>query len=145
MKKLPLAGAWFSLVTNAGELFSDENQYKSLFEKFGRFSAGLGLDVGVAATTSAGAYIGSLIAPGPGTIIGGAIGAGVGIVGSWLLEDNVKDFGEKVGREIEEGVQGIKEGVEKVGKEIEEGIETVTEMANDSLTSAEKFIANFFN
>ncbi|MBA2876388.1 ribonuclease YeeF family protein [Thermaerobacillus caldiproteolyticus] len=145
IKRLPLAGVWFSLGTNAGEFFSDENQYKSLYEKFGRFSAGLGLDVGVAATTSAGAYIGSLIAPGPGTIIGGAIGAGVGIVGSWLIEDAAKDFGEKVGREIEEVVQGIKEGVEEVGKEIEEGIENVTEMVSDSLANAEKFIADFFN
>lgn len=145
IKRLPLAGVWFSLGTNAGEFFSDENQYKSLYEKFGRFSAGLGLDVGVAATTSAGAYIGSLIAPGPGTIIGGAIGAGVGIVGSWLIEDAAKDFGEKVGREIEKVVQGIKEGVEEVGKEIEEGIENVTEMVSDSLANAEKFIADFFN
>lgn len=145
IKRLPLAGVWFSLGTNAGEFFSDENQYKSLYEKFGRFSAGLGLDVGVAATTSAGAYIGSLIAPGPGTIIGGAIGAGVGIVGSWLIEDAAKDFGEKVGREIEKVVQGIKEGVEEVGKEIEEGIKNVTEMVSDSLANAEKFIADFFN
>jgi toxin YxiD len=145
MKRLPYVGIAFSIGTNIGEFWNDNNQYKSWFEKFGRFSAGIGLDIGVAATTSTGAIIGSFIAPGVGTIIGGAIGAGVGIVGSWLIEDTVKDFGEKVGREIEEGVQEIKEGVEKVGKEIEEGIETVTEMVNDSLTSAEKFIANFFN
>lgn len=144
MKRLPYVGIAFSIGTNIGEFWHNNNQYKSWFEKFGRFSAGIGLDIGVAATTSTGAIIGSFIAPGVGTIIGGAIGAGVGIVGSWLIEDTVKDFGEKVGREIEEGVQEIKEGVEKVGKEIEEGIETVTEMVNDSLTTAEKYIANFF-
>ncbi|BDG47810.1 LXG domain-containing protein [Parageobacillus sp. KH3-4] len=145
IKRLPYAGIAFSVTTNIGEFWSDNNQYKSSFENFGRFSAGIGLDIGVVATTSAGAYIGSLIAPGPGTIIGGAIGAGVGIVGSWLIEDVAKDFGEKVGREFGEGVQKIKEGVEKVGKEIEEGIENVTEMVRDSLTSAEKFIVDFFN
>ncbi|KZM53797.1 T7SS effector LXG polymorphic toxin [Aeribacillus pallidus] len=138
IKRLPFAGTLFSVGTNMGEFFSDDNRYKSEFEKFGRFSAGLGLDVGVAATTSAGAYIGSLIAPGVGTIIGGAIGAGVSIVGSWLIEDTVKDWGEKVGREIEEGF-------EKVGREIEEGIENVKEMINDSFTNTKKFIANFFN
>ncbi|MBY6278428.1 hypothetical protein, partial [Symbiobacterium thermophilum] len=145
IKRLPYAGIAFSVGTNIGEIFSDENQYKSLPEKGGRFAAGIGLDVGVAATTSAGAYIGSLIAPGVGTIIGGAIGAGVGIVGSWLIEDIAKDFGEKVGREFGESVREIKESVEKVGKEIEEGIENVTEMVSDSLTSAGKFIADFFN
>lgn len=149
MEKFPYAGIAFSIGTNMAEFWSDNNQYKSSVEKAGRFAAGIGLDIGVAATTSAGAYIGSLIAPGPGTIIGGAIGAGVGIVGSWLIEDTVKDFGEKVAKEIEEGVQEtiqeIGEGVEKVGKEIEEGIENVTEMVSDSLTSAEKFIADFFN
>jgi hypothetical protein len=138
IKRLPFAGTLFSVGTNMGEFFSEDNRYKSEFEKFGRFSAGLGLDVGVAATTSAGAYIGSLIAPGVGTIIGGAIGAGVGIVGSLLIEDTVKDWGEKVGREIEEGF-------EKVGQEIEEGIENVKEMINDSFTNTKKFIANFFN
>jgi toxin YxiD len=138
IKRLPLGGMLFSVSTNMGEFFSDENQYKSLTEKSGRFAAGIGLDIGVAATTSAGAYIGSLIAPGVGTIIGGAIGAGVGIVGSWLIEDDVKDFGEKVAKEIVEGVQEtvqeIGEGVETVVNEIEEGIENVG-----------NFIADFFN
>jgi toxin YxiD len=138
LKRVPLGGILFSVSTNMGEFFSDENQYKSLTEKSGRFAAGIGLDLGVAGTTSAGAYIGSLIAPGPGTIIGGAIGAGVGIVGSWLIEDDVKDFGEKVAKEIVEGVQEtiqeIGEGVETVVNEIEEGIENVG-----------NFIADFFN
>ncbi|GMO00874.1 LXG domain-containing protein [Parageobacillus thermoglucosidasius] len=138
IKKLPYAGIAFSIGTNMTEFWNDNNQYKSSFEKFGRFAAGIGLDIGVAATTSAGAYIGSLIAPGVGTIIGGAIGAGVGIVGSWLIEDDAKDFGEKAMNEIVEGV-------EKVEKEIKEGIENITEMVSDSLTSAGKFIADFFN
>jgi toxin YxiD len=149
IKRLPFVGIAFSVATNIGEFWNDNNQYKSDVEKAGRFAAGIGLDLGVAATTSAGAYIGSLIAPGVGTIIGGAIGAGVGIVGSLLIEDTAKDFGEKVAKEIAEGVQEtfqeIGEGAEKVGKEIKEGIENVTEMVSDSLTRAEKFIADFFN
>lgn len=104
-KKIPYVGIVFSGVTNSGEIYSDENKHKSGLERAGRFTAGLGLDAGVAGVTTIGAGIGTLICPGVGTIIGGAIGAGTGIIGSWKLEDTVKDWGENAGRWVEDRVE----------------------------------------
>jgi toxin YxiD len=132
--KIPYIAVFFSVITNSGEFFSDTNQNKSMFEKTGRFIAGLGLDAGVAALTSTGALIGSMVAPGVGTFIGGAIGATVGFVGSLFVEDTVKDWGETAGRWVEERVE-----------DIEEFWDSANEAISNSFSNAKKFIVDFFN
>ncbi len=117
-KKIPYAGILFSVGTNAGEFVSDNNKYKSNWEKTGRAAAGIGMDIGVAGLTTGGAAIGTMIFPGPGTLIGGAIGATIGIVGSIAFEDNIKDIGEKAGKWAEERIEDLGE----VGKNIGEAI-----------------------
>ncbi|WP_079528995.1 LXG domain-containing protein [Halobacillus hunanensis] len=137
-KRIPYVGIGFSVMTNSGEFYSDTNKHKSGLEKTGRFAAGLGLDVGVAGLTTGGAAIGTMICPGVGTIIGGAVGAGVGIIGSWIVEDTVKDWGEDAGRWLDEQVEGAIEWGEETGKKLEEGID-------DLISGSGKFISNFFN
>ncbi|MBB3869800.1 hypothetical protein [Parageobacillus toebii] len=132
--KIPYIAVFFSVITNSGEFFSDTNQNKSMFEKTGRFIAGLGLDAGVAALTSTGALIGSMVAPGVGTFIGGAIGATVGFVGSLFVEDTVKDWGETAGRWVEERVE-----------DTEEFWDSANEAISNSFSNAKKFIVDFFN
>uniref|UniRef100_C5DA85 Uncharacterized protein n=1 Tax=Geobacillus sp. (strain WCH70) TaxID=471223 RepID=C5DA85_GEOSW len=105
-----------------------------MFEKTGRFIAELGLDAGVAALTSTGALIGSMVAPGVGTFIGGAIGATVGFVGSLFVEDTVKDWGETAGRWVEERVE-----------DTEEFWDSANEAISNSFSNAKKFIVDFFN
>ncbi|MEW9675104.1 LXG domain-containing protein [Lentibacillus sp. L22] len=115
-KRIPYAGILFSVGTNSGEYFSDENKYKSFYEKSGRFAGGIGLDLGVAGLTTGGAVIGSMICPGVGTVIGGAVGAGVGIVGSWFVEGTVKEWGENAGRWVEDTVKDAGDWIgDKVG------------------------------
>jgi hypothetical protein len=132
--KIPYIAVFFSVITNSGEFFSDTNQNKSMFEKTGRFVAGLGLDAGVTALTSTGALIGSMVAPGVGTFIGGAIGATVGFVGSLFVEDTVKDWGETAGRWVEERVEDIEEFWDSANKAI-----------SNSFSNTKKFIVDFFN
>ena len=93
--KIPIAGMFFSISTNSSEFFSDENKYKSIDEKAGRAIGGIGMDISVAALTSGAAALGTLACPGPGTIIGGAIGAVAGVTASLLVGDKAKDIGEK--------------------------------------------------
>lgn len=132
-KRIPVAGITISLTMNTSEFFSDENKYKSGFEKTGRFVAGVGLDAGVAGLTTGGAVIGTMICPGVGTIIGGAVGAGSGIIGSWFAEDKVKEWGESVGRWVERRIEDtndlIKETTNKISKK---------------LSGAKKFISSYF-
>lgn len=125
-KRIPIVGVAFSLVTNSGEFFNDENQYKSDWEKGGRFAAGIGMDVGIAGLTAGGAAIGTMIFPGVGTVIGGAVGAGIGIVGSWAVEDTVKGWGENA------------------GKWTEETISDTTENVKDALSDASDFVSGWF-
>lgn len=134
VKKIPYFGVFFSVITNSGEFYSDTNQNKSMFEKSGRFVAGLGLDAGVTALTSTGAIIGSMVAPGIGTIIGGAIGATVGFVGTLFVEDTVKDWGEAGGRWVEERVEDVEEFWDQANSTI-----------FNSLSNTKKFITDFFN
>lgn len=128
LSKIPIAGIGVSLVTNSSELFSDKNKYKSQGERLGRAAAGVGLDVGVVGLTTGGAALGTMIFPGPGTVIGGAIGAAIGIAGSWAIEDKAKAVGEKVGKWVEETID-IKETVNKI---------------NDGLSIGGKFVAGLF-
>ncbi|WP_137790838.1 LXG domain-containing protein [Bacillus sp. E(2018)] len=129
-KKIPVIGIAFSVGTNSAEFFSDENQYKSNYEKSGRFAAGIGMDVGIAGLTAGGAAIGTMFCPGIGTVIGGAVGAGIGIVGSWALEDKIKGWGEDAGKWIEED-----------GKEM---ISNATETFSDALSDAGDFVSGWF-
>ncbi|MFD2923801.1 LXG domain-containing protein [Halobacillus naozhouensis] len=137
-KRIPYVGIGFSVMTNSGEFYSDTNKHKSGLEKTGRFAAGLGLDVGVAGLTTGGAVIGTMICPGVGTIIGGAVGAGVGIVGSWIVEDTVKEWGEDAGKWLDEQVEGAIEWGEETGEKLGEEID-------DLISGSGKFISNFFN
>ncbi|WP_419884036.1 T7SS effector LXG polymorphic toxin [Peribacillus sp. B-H-3] len=120
MKRVPYLGMGISLITNGSEFFNDGNKYKSTSEKAGRLAAGLGMDAGVAGLTTAGAALGTMICPGPGTLIGGAVGATVGIVSSMALEDKVKDLGEEAGKWTEHKVKyitkAVSESKEKVKK-----------------------------
>ncbi|MDR7074423.1 LXG domain-containing protein [Fictibacillus barbaricus] len=129
-KRIPIVGIAFSVGTNSGEFFSDENKYKSNYEKTGRFAAGIGMDVGVAGLTAGGAAIGTMICPGVGTVIGGAIGAGIGIAGSWAVEDTVKGWGEEAGKWVEEDVS----------KAISDTADTV----KDALSDAGDFVSGWF-
>ena len=116
--KVPYAGIIFSVATNGTEFYSDKNKYKSNIEKTGRAVAGVGLDVGVTGLTMGGAALGSLILPGPGTIIGGAVGATIGIIGSFALEDKVKDMGEDAAVWLKDKSEEIAE----IGKNVKEKI-----------------------
>ncbi|WP_113928845.1 T7SS effector LXG polymorphic toxin [Bacillus sp. P14.5] len=98
LKKVPYAGIIFSVATNGGELVSDKNKNKTLSEKIGRATAGIGTDIAIAGMTTGGAAIGTLICPGVGTVIGGAIGATIGIVGSIKYEEHIKNIGESAGK-----------------------------------------------
>jgi len=128
LSKIPIAGIGVSLVTNSSELYSDENKYKSEGERFGRAAAGVGMDVGVVGLTTGAAAIGTLICPGPGTLIGGAVGASIGIIGTMALDDKVKAVGEKAGKWVEENIN-IKETVNKI---------------SDGLSAGGKFITGLF-
>ncbi|HEY4553247.1 MAG TPA: LXG domain-containing protein [Bacillaceae bacterium] len=128
-KRIPYVGILFSVGTNAGEFVSDKNKYKSGWEKGGRAAAGIGMDIGVAGLTTGGAVIGSMICPGPGTLIGGAIGATVGIVTSILAEDKVKEAGEKAGKWVGEQVEKAKKWAGDLG---------------DKLSGAGKFVSGLF-
>lgn len=132
-KRVPGLGTVVSIGSNVSELFSDKNKEKSHFEKVGRMAAGFGMDAGVAGLTAGGAAIGSLILPGPGTVIGGAVGATVGIIGSIALDEKVKDIGEKVGRKVEKGWESVKEKTSKLANTVE-----------DTVTGAKKFVASWF-
>ncbi|MCM3705273.1 MULTISPECIES: T7SS effector LXG polymorphic toxin [Cytobacillus] len=125
-KKIPYAGILFSVGTNAGEYISDKNKYKSNWEKTGRAAAGIGMDVGVAGLTTGGAAIGTMICPGPGTLIGGLVGATIGIAGSIAFEDSIKDIGEKAGKWAEEKSKDIKEAFSNVGEAISDAGSFVT-------------------
>ncbi|MBM7691607.1 uncharacterized protein YoxC [Peribacillus deserti] len=111
VKRVPYVGVAVSLITNGSEFFNDGNKYKSTSEKAGRAVAGIGMDVGVAGLTAGGAAIGTMICPGPGTLIGGMVGAAVGIVSSIALEDKVKELGEKAGKWTEDKVKDITDSV----------------------------------
>ncbi|MEN1967813.1 LXG domain-containing protein [Lentibacillus sp. N15] len=137
-KRIPYAGILFSVGTNSGEYFSDENKHKTFAEKSGRFAGGIGLDLGVAGLTTGGAVIGSMICPGVGTVIGGAIGAGVGIVGSWFAEDKVKDLGEKAGRWVDNTYEDTKKVVEKAS-------DWVGDKVDDLTSGVGSFISGIFN
>ncbi|WHY78035.1 LXG domain-containing protein [Neobacillus sp. WH10] len=132
-KKIPYAGIFFSVVTNGGEFVSDKNKYKSEAEKAGRAVAGIGMDIGVAGLTTGGAALGTMICPGPGTLIGGAIGATVGIVGSIIFEDNVKELGEKAGKWVEEKYKDAKKGIKEVAGNV-----------SDALSDAGDFVTGLF-
>jgi hypothetical protein len=132
-KRIPIVGILFSVGTNSAEYFSDENKYKSGYEKTGRFAAGIGMDVGVAGLTAGGAAIGTMIFPGVGTVIGGAIGAGIGIVGSWAVEDTVKGWGEKAGKWVEE-----------VEEDVSKAISDTADTVKDALSDAGDFVSGWF-
>lgn len=136
--KIPFAGILFSVVMNGGETISDKHKYKSDWEKGGRAAAGIGMDVGVAGLTTGGAVIGSLICPGPGTIIGGAIGAAAGITASIIMEDKVKEVGEKAGKWVGDQAKKIGDQVEKVGDSISDGVKS-------GLSKTQQFVTGLFN
>ncbi|MGY0694827.1 hypothetical protein ACW2QC_18935 [Virgibacillus sp. FSP13] len=137
-KRIPYVGMLFSVGTNSGEYFSDENKYNSIAEKSGRFAGGIGLDLGVTGVTTLGAGIGTMICPGVGTVIGGAIGAGIGILGSWKLEDTVKDWGESAGRWVEDRYEDTKEW-------FNDAEDWVGEKADNIVSGASDFISGIFN
>ncbi|MCD7035986.1 LXG domain-containing protein [Metabacillus sp. GX 13764] len=116
LKRVPYLGIAVSVGTNAGEFISDENKYKSKAEVTGRFAAGLGMDAGVAGLTTGGAFIGTMVCPGVGTVIGGAIGAGIGIASSMALEDKVKEAGGKAGKWLDEKGKELGKKMDEVGK-----------------------------
>ncbi|XBM34328.1 hypothetical protein AAG663_01350 [Bacillus licheniformis] len=95
------------------------------------------MDAGVAGLTVGGAGIGSLVCPGPGTLIGGAIGAGVGIVGSIFSGDTVKEWGEEAGGWLED--KG-KEAGEWISQKASETAETIS----DGISSAKEFVTSWF-
>ncbi|MCM3226123.1 T7SS effector LXG polymorphic toxin [Terribacillus saccharophilus] len=132
-KKIPYGGTVFSIVTNGGEFFSDKNKDKSTFERGGRFLAGIGMDVGVAGLTTGGAAIGTMICPGVGTLIGGAIGASAGIVTSILAENKIKDYGEKAGKWVEEKATNISENIDEFAGKV-----------SDSFSDAGNFVKGLF-
>jgi len=133
-KKIPGVGLALSFGFNSAEFYSDDNNRKSLGEKSGRFVAGLGVDGGVAGLTTVGAMVGSAIFPGVGTVIGGAIGATAGIVGSIFFEDKVKYLGESAGRWVEDTGKGI----------YNFGVDAVDNIA-DTISGAGKFLSGIFN
>ncbi|WP_026580363.1 MULTISPECIES: ribonuclease YeeF family protein [Bacillus] len=137
VKRVPGFGTAFSLLTNSSEFFSDENKDKSNGEKWGRFSAGIGMDVGVAGLTTGGAAIGSLICPGPGTLIGGAIGAGIGITGSIVSGDSVKQWGEDTGEWVEDKLNDVKEWSE-------EQVSNISDSVSDGFSKAKEFVTSWF-
>lgn len=152
VKKIPAVGTAFSFLTNAGEFVSDKNKHKSNFEKAGRAVAGIGLDAGTVALTSAGAIAGSAILPGPGTVIGGAIGAGAGIILSFILEDKVKDMGEKVGKWTEDTIKDARKSVNKVSDAVKDKVDDLKDAAKktgdavkDKLSNAGDFVSGLFN
>jgi len=128
IKKIPYVGIATSIVTNSSEMYSDKNKYKSLSERFGRTAAGVGLDVGVAGLTAGGAAIGSMILPGPGTIIGGAVGAAIGIGGSMYFEEKAKAAGEKAGKWIGEQWNVLEDKGDKIGEELSKGTKLVANL-----------------
>lgn len=129
IKRIPYAGVAMSFITNSSEMYSDKNKYKSRFENGGRAAAGMGLDLGVAGLTAGGAAIGSMIFPGPGTIIGGAVGAAIGIGGSMYFEEKAKAAGEKAGKWVEEKLEVIEEK---------------NDYLVESLSKGKKLVANLF-
>lgn len=133
VKKIPYVGIGVSVVTNSGELFNDKNKYKSNWEKGGRAAAGIGMDVGVAGLTTGGAVIGSMICPGPGTIVGGAVGATIGIGASIIMDDKIKKIGEKAGKWAGDKLKEVNEKKNKIVKDIK-----------STFSKTESFVAGLF-
>lgn len=132
-RKIPYVGILFSLGTNAGEFVSDQNKYKSEWEKGGRAAAGIGMDIGIAGLTAGGAALGTMICPGPGTLIGGAVGATIGIVASFQLEDKIKDVGEKAGKWAGETYKDLSKAAGDIADDL-----------SDKLSDAGNFVTGLF-
>ncbi|MCT1578329.1 hypothetical protein M3E13_01145 [Oceanobacillus kimchii] len=79
-----------------------------------------------------------MICPGVGTIIGGAVGAGVGIVGSWLAEDTVKDWGESAGRWVDDRYEDVKDWGN-------DAVDWVEEKSEKLVSSVGNFVSGIFN
>ncbi|WP_026692729.1 T7SS effector LXG polymorphic toxin [Peribacillus kribbensis] len=139
-KKIPYLGVVISVVTNGSEFFNDGNKYKSISEKAGRAVAGIGMDAGVAALTTGGAALGTMICPGPGTLIGGAVGATIGIISSMAFEDTVKDLGEKAGKWTGEKINEVKKTLQKKTQQIQD----LAKDAGDALSNAGHFVYGLF-
>ncbi|PLT29796.1 T7SS effector LXG polymorphic toxin [Peribacillus deserti] len=140
VKRIPYVGLGISVVTNGSEFFNDGNKYKSTSEKAGRAAAGLGMDAGIAALTTGGAAIGTMFCPGPGTLIGGAVGATIGIVSSFAFEDEIKNLGEKAGKEIGEKSKEVKKHLLNFTDQVKD----FTSDTADSLSNAGKFVTGLF-
>ncbi|APC49410.1 transposase [Virgibacillus halodenitrificans] len=131
LKRVPYVGMALSVGFNSTEYYSDTNKNKSFAEKSGRFIAGLGVDAGIAGLTTGGAAIGTMICPGVGTVIGGAIGAGVGIIGSIAFEDKIKDIGENTADWLEERTNDLS----KLKDNVKDGIKDLSDKASGLLSS----------
>ncbi|MCY7814721.1 ribonuclease YeeF family protein [Bacillus haynesii] len=137
VKRVPGVGTVFSFVTNFSEFINDDNKGKSTFEISGRVAAGFGMDAGVAGMTVGGAALGSLICPGPGTLIGGAIGAGIGITGSIFVGDTVKEWGEDAGEWVEDRWDDMKDWTDKQ-------LSNISDSVSEGLSKAEDFVTSWF-
>ncbi|RFA33349.1 transposase [Virgibacillus dokdonensis] len=131
LRRVPYAGIVLSVGFNTTEYYKEENRNKSFGEKTGRFAAGLGVDAGIAGITTGGAMIGSMVCPGVGTIIGGVVGAGIGIIGSVTLEDKIKDVGEDAGTWIEDRAKDFGE----LKDNLQGGINKIGDQTSDFLSS----------
>jgi toxin YxiD len=104
-RHIPVVGMGITVVANATEYVSPENQNKSPAERVGRALTGVLLDAfAINVGTRVGILIGSIGGP-PGMIIGGAVGAFVGGTASSLFGDKIKDAGGKV---VDEAVEAVK-------------------------------------
>ncbi len=144
-RRVPYAGIIFSVGVNSSEYYSDANAHLSFEEKTGRFVAGLAIDGGIAGLTTGFAALGTLVAPGPGTIIGGVIGAGIGIVGSWIMEDTIKDIGEDVGRWVGNTIDDVSDWAEDVGNTVNDIVSGVGETVDDITSGIGDFVSGIFN
>ncbi|UFT99972.1 hypothetical protein KO561_03140 [Radiobacillus kanasensis] len=103
-KKIPIVGAGISITANFSEFSKDSNKDLNIGEKTGRFFSGIVSDAGaIAVGAKIGAVAGGIGGP-VGVVVGGAVGGLIGAAGSILLEDEVKDVGEKIGGAIQEGL-----------------------------------------
>nr|WP_306077396.1 hypothetical protein [Neobacillus sp. 179.-C4.2 HS]MDP5197710.1 hypothetical protein [Neobacillus sp. 179.-C4.2 HS] len=117
-KKVPYVGWGISFAANTAEAFDPDNAGKTRGEIAGRALAGVTADfVAIGAGAKVGAMIGSLGGP-VGIVVGGAVGAFVGGVGSIVLEDKIKDVGEKLGGAAEKGIKDLGEGITNTFKSI---------------------------
>ena len=141
---LPLITAAFSVSREIKLLRNKDTDITSAFKNAGLDVAGVGM--GMEAGSVAGGAIGSLIFPGPGTIIGIGIGAPIGAVLNRKITNKIKQIPLKNAlKEYEKLVEQLKKESLKAEKKYKHKFNQNTENEQNNLNETAKEIKDVIN